>query len=843
MTQAQAQSIRRHWFAVLLRFLWRLLRAFVTVVLLVALLLVLVGAWVYYEYGKDLPDPTQIGRIHPSETTRIFARDGTTLLYELVDPHEGRRTLVRFDQIPDTLKHATIAVEDANFYKHPGVDSVGILRALWLNYQQQEIVSGGSTITQQLVRNVLLSPEEREQPVPVSEEQRYERKLREAILAYRVSNIYSKDEILGLYLNEVYYGAQAYGVEAAAQNYFGKHVWELTDGEATLLAGLPQSPTTLNPYTNMDGARKRQDITLGLMVKYGYLTPDQQTAIAAEPITLVTPTVTIAAPHFAFYVRDVLEERYGTTLLYSGGLSVTTSLDMYWQAEAERIARQHIAELQQRNAHNAAVVILSPTGEILAMVGGVDYTSVETGGQVNVAIAPRQPGSALKPIIYAAAFQRGWTPATIIWDTPTDFAQDGWTYTPVNYDNSWHGPQRVRMALANSLNIPAVKALAFVGIEPFVQLASQMGITTLRDPSRYSLAMALGSNEVRLLDLTTVYNTFRNGGRYQKPAAILRVETSRGEVLERHAPGLEPQVLGNQGEQIAYLITSILSDNQARQAIFGAGNVMELPDGRPAAVKTGTSNEWRDSWAVGYTPGVTIGVWVGNNDNSPMQEVAGANGAGRIWRDLMLAYHQGQAPQPFPRPDGMVEREICAGTGTIPDTSCPTTVVEYFIAGMEPEPSHVSIRTVNVGGDGHCLAASYTPPGEIRPLSFAVYPPEFRDWAVRNGIPQPPTEPCPQPQSPDKAMALLMPVSDTGIVESGQVFISGTARAAYRLEIGNGHDPQSWYLLNQGSGGIQNGLLGSWITSGYAHGEYTLRLSVTTREGLVVEARQTVWYK
>ncbi|HMO60156.1 MAG TPA: transglycosylase domain-containing protein, partial [Roseiflexaceae bacterium] len=479
----------------------------------------------------------------------IYARDGTTLLYELVDPQGGRRTVVPFEQIPQILKDATIAVEDAGFYENPGVDIRGILRALLLNYEAGEVVSGGSTITQQLVRNVLLEPEER---TNLS----FERKLREAILAFRVAREYSKDQILSLYLNEVYYGNRAYGVEAAAQAYFGKHVWELDDREATFIAGLPQSPTRLNPLINLEGAQARQRVTLDLMSKYGYLTAAEASALAAEPPTFVPPQVPLVAPHFVVYVQSLLEQRYGPEVLYSGGLRIVTSIDLTWQAEAERIVRERIAELRDRRATNAGVVMLAPNGEIIAMVGSADFKDPTIDGEVNVTLAPRQPGSALKPVVYAAAMQRGWTPATIIWDEPVSYPiGDGTFYAPRNYDEQFHGPQRLRMALANSLNIPAVKALEFTGVAAFVELAHRMGITTLDNPQRFSLALALGAGEVRLLDLTTVYNTLRNNGFRRDPVAILRVINSRGQILETAAGNGERQVLGEHGPQIAFLLT------------------------------------------------------------------------------------------------------------------------------------------------------------------------------------------------------------------------------------------------------------------------------------------------
>lgn len=819
-----------------LRFLGRLLLAFVKLALLAIELAVLAMLCVYYYYGRELEGlEAGIGQHRPAETTQLFARDGQTLLYELVDPQGGRRTVVDLARMPKALRDATIAVEDANFYENPGVDLRGILRAMLQNYQSQAVVSGASTITQQLVRNVLLPPEER---TAIS----FERKLREAILAFKVSRKYSKDQILGLYLNEVYYGNQAYGVEAAAQTYFGKHVWELNVAEASLLAGLPQSPTTLNPLTNLAGARARQKITLGLMVKFGYLTTAEARAAFSAPLNFVPPESSLVAPHFVFYVRQLLEQRYGPDVLYRGGLRVVTSLDLHWQAAAERVVRERVAELRSRNATNAGLVMLSPEGQVLAMVGSVDYKNKAIDGEVNVTLAPRQPGSALKPVVYAAALRRGWTPATVLWDVPTEFKlADGTVYAPHNYDDSWHGPQRLRMALANSLNIPAVKTIEFVGVESFVEQAHAMGITTLNDSSAYGLALVLGAGEVKLLDLTNLYNTIRNGGYRRDPAPILKVINSRGEVLENITESPGRQALGEQGEQIAYLLTDILSDNEARHYMFGADNVMELPDGRPAAVKTGTSNDWRDSWAVGYTRDVTIGVWVGNSDGAPMQEVAGVNGAGTIWRTIMQAYNAGRPILPFPRPTGITEVAICADTGGLAGQACPNPIAERFVAGSEPKTSDVFVKTVKVAGDGSCLAAPYSPPAEVREQRFAVYPPQYQAWAAANGVPQPPTRYCPPPQSnPSSSIALIGQPSAGALITTTQVLVRGSARGSYTLEWSSAAAPDTWQPIGDGTLGVVDGILGVWATGGLPPGDYVLRLRVITPEGVPVEARSTL---
>ena len=820
---------RRH---PILAFLLRLTLAGLKLGLLVVLSGVAGALWLYYHYGSDLPDPQRISAQRSFETTRIYARDGTTLLFELVGPQSGRRTPVAFEQIPQILKDATVAVEDADFYTNPGVDLRGIIRAALQNYHSGEIVSGASTITMQLVRTLLLTPEERA-------EQSYERKLREAILAYRVSREYGKEQILGIYLNEIYYGAQAYGVEAAAQTYFAKHVWELNSAEATLLAGLPQSPTSYNPFTAFAAAKARQQVTLGLLAEHGFLTRSEAERIYAEPITLTPPRSDLLAPQFVFYVREQLERRYGADLLYRAGLRVVTSLDLTWQAEAQQVAQTQVAALRARNASNAGVVLLAPDGQILAMVGSVDYNTPD--GQVNVTLAPRQPGSALKPFVYAAALQRGWTPATVIWDTPSRWVSpSGVVYEPKNYDNAFHGPLRLRMTLANSLNIPAVKALEHVGVPNFVETMSRLGLTTFTDPSRFGLAMALGSNEVRLLELTGAYNALRNGGRFVAPVAVLKVTNSRGEVLERWQPERGSPVFGPQSEQIAYLITSILSDNEARTFMFGRNNVMEFST-IIAAAKTGTSNDFRDSWALGYSTDVTMGVWVGNNDATPMQEVAGANGAGQIWRELMLRYHLGRTATPFPRPTGLEELPVCADTGgrAGPASGCPRPMSELFIAGTGPRNVDVVYQTVRLGGDGNCLAAAYTPAAEVRVRQFPLYPPEFREWAAKNA-PQPPTQLCPPPVTSNEVVALLTPLGASGLLTTTQIFISGTAQGPFTLEVGAGAAPEQWQLLGQNSMPVKDGLLGVWMTTGLAPGPYTLRLRVTTPDGRRASATQTV---
>ncbi len=643
------------------------------------------GVAAYQWYSRDLPDPAQLTEHRPFETTRIYARDGETVLYDLFD--DGQRTVVLLADVPPVLKHATLAAEDADFYTHPGVDLRAVVRALWQN-RDGAIRSGASTITQQLARNILLSAPERSQ-------QTLDRKAREAILAWQIHRRFSKEQILGMYLNEVYYGNQAYGIEAAAQTYWNKHARDLTLGEAALLAGVVQAPTDLNPLHAPDAARARRQIVLDLMVKHGYVSAEQAAIAAAEPLHVRPPTANMRYPHWVWYVRSLLEQQYGAELVERGGLRIVTSLDPAVQNMAEQVMTQRMAELRTRDANNASVVILDVrTNEVLAMVGSANYHDAAIDGQVNVALSPRQPGSTLKPIVYAAAMMRGWTPATIIMDTPTDF--NG--YAPQNYDQTFRGPQRLRQALATSLNIPAVKALQFVGLQPFTDLAHAMGITTLNDPDRYGLTAALGGGEAKLIDVTNAYATFANGGRARPVAPILSVTTSHGELLHRYDPPPGTPALGPNGEAIAYLVSDMLSDNAARTPLFGSDSPMRLANDRPAAVKTGTTNDYKDSWAVGYTPRIVVGVWVGNTDNTPMDQVAGTDGAATIWHDLMEAAHAGQPNELFPRPASIMETSICAHDGLVA-AGCTDAMPERFVVDVlpaaSPTPTNVPAPTAS----------------------------------------------------------------------------------------------------------------------------------------------------
>ncbi len=648
----------------------------------------LAGGAMLYTYSRiaaSLPSPQELqDRANTFKSTQIFDRDGN-LLYEIFPSDGGRRVLVPLSEISPALINATLATEDPNFYHHPGVDPVGVARAIYYVLKRDARNPGGSSIVQQLVKLTFLSPEKS-----------YKRKLNEAVLALEVSRRYDKDTILEIYLNHIGYGNLAFGVEAAAQTYFGKHASELNLAEASFLAGLPQAPGYYDPYSHWERARDRQADVLRLMVQHGFVSPDHATAAwlawadkTPENI-LHRPSAGFPHPHFIITVRQQLEATYGPEIVSRGGLRVRTTLDPRLQAAAEKAVRQGIANLAGKNAHNAALVALDPaSGEVLAMVGSPDYNDTEHDGQVNMALVPRQTGSVIKPLTYLATFELPedyWTPATIIMDEYTEFpdAPGRPPYIPKNYDGKFHGPVSVRTALANSYNIPAVKALQHAGVAALVELAQRVGISTFTRPD-YGLALTLGGGEASPLEMTNAFVPFANGGQRVQPHFILTVETEDGSLLEDNTlPQRQPVIT----PEHAFLITSILSDTAARKPAFGAAaKRLELPD-RPVAAKTGTTDDWRDGWTIGYTPQLVAGVWVGNTDNSSMAEhLSGVSSAAPIWKAFMMAAHKPWPVQTFEPPPGVVQLEICADTGTLPTDDCEHRRQEYFKADqLPPEP-------------------------------------------------------------------------------------------------------------------------------------------------------------
>ncbi len=646
----------------------------------------------YDYFTRDLPSPDDVFSKSVFQSALIYDRKGR-LLYEMFDPQGGRRTLVHLKDIPPALVDATLSTEDANFYSNPGVDPLSILRALIQDALHQRLESGASTITQQLVRNVLMTPEERQS-------RSIGRKIEEAILAFRVSQRYSKDEVLERYLNEIFYGNLAYGVEAAAETYFDKPVRQLTLAEAALIAGLPQGPALYDPYQNPEAAKARQVEVLNLMVKHGYLSQEQADQAAAEPLHYRRAPQQLQAPHFVMYVRSQLEQRYSRKQLYESGMRIYTTLDLDLQRSAEKIAQTHLAGLKQDNATNAALVAIDPrTGEILAMVGSANFWDDSIQGQINMAITERQPGSTLKPFTYLYAFEHHLaTPATILNDSPVSYSMGNGRppYQPHDADNQFRGPVTVRRALANSLNVPAVELLNRIGVNALLQTVHEFGVTSLPNPPEYyGLSLTLGGGPVRLLDLTFAYAGLANGGvqigepvpdprpgqRRFAPVAILKVTDAQGKILADYRPPSGARLVS---PQAAWLITDILADDAARAETFGAHSYLELD--RPAAVKTGTTEQFQDSWTIGYTPQLVVGVWVGNANDRPMLSVFGARGAGAIWHEFVETALKSQPVVPFTRPPGLVRATVDAQTGLRPVPGRPT-LTDWFIEGTLPRES------------------------------------------------------------------------------------------------------------------------------------------------------------
>jgi len=720
----------------------------------VRLILILIGlgffilissvmAWVFW----GLPSLQVLPNNLAVPSIRITDRNGR-ILYEIIDDLSGRHTPVDLDTIPKDLINATIATEDRSFYTNPGVDFSGILRAFWINLRGGETLAGGSTITQQVARNLLLSENEQF-------ERTIRRKLRESWLAWRLTETFSKDEILELYLNQMYYGGLAYGVEAAAQTYFGKPVSELNLAESALIAGIPQGPAIFNPLVNPETTINRQHIVLELMRNQGVITQDDYQLALRHPLIFTSSSFPIEAPHFVMMVISEFDQLL-TQLNYdhSQTIIVRTTLDLDWQNLAENAINKHLLALHDTNpnlstggtdqghripgGHNvndAALVALNPTsGEILTMVGSPDYFDKDIAGAINMAISPRQPGSALKPFIYAAAFDPGRespiTPATMILDVRTSFTtHEGDAYIPANYDNLEHGPVSARQALASSLNIPAVKMLDTIGLSDLFDIASETGISTFGDPDRYDLSLALGGGEVTLLELSSAYGVFANQGFRITPLSILEVSTLNGDTIFQHDRQTPIRVID---ERVAWLISDILSDNDARSIGFGSNSALNID--RPAAVKTGTTTNYHDNWTIGYTPEIVVGVWVGNANHEPMRSVTGLSGAGPIWHQFIREALTGTQENWFHQPDGIIQVEVCGLSGYLPTNSCPYTKMEWFIEGTEPTLMDNLYHQVWIDKGTGKLVNDYTPSDQRKLITALDLPPEAHGWAQTQGV-------------------------------------------------------------------------------------------------------------
>jgi len=696
--------------------------------ILVALLLLLVGLLAAAAVGlailsRDLPSidvlegPARLG----FKTAQIFDRTGE-LLWEINDPNGGRRTVVPLAEISPTMVQATLAAEDINFYDHQGVDPVATARSAWITLSGEGL-TGGSTITQQLVRNAVLDPEEARQTT-------VRRKLRELILATQVDQRYSKDQILELYLNRVYYGNQSYGIEAAAQGYFGKSARELSLAEASLLAGLVQSPSRYDPTRRdvartADGmpvlAKDRQRYVLENMAMHAMITRDQARAAYDERLSIKGREVDLKAPHWVMYVRDQIEQQLGDRTLYEAGLRIYTTLDLAYNERLQQVLEANKDVIHEQGGNNAALISVDPkTGEILGFLGSIDYDDAEIDGQVNVLTSERQPGSSIKPVAYAASFLKGWVPGQAI-DDNRQCWQDrpGNQWCPVNFDNRFHGQTTARTALGNSINIPAVKTLEFVGVPAAIDLGTRMGITTWGPDSgkNVGLSLVLGGAEVRPIDMAQVYTTFANNGRKVPLLAVRQVVDGQGGVLFDYKPPPGEQVLD---PRAAYMINHILSDPAAKLFTYGRNTPLNFKD-RQVASKTGTTDNYRDTWTDGYAPNLAIVVWVGNTNGEPMKQALSSMTAGRIWPQAMQMSFDtlGLKPEEFVRPDGIEEGQVCGDTALRPgEPGCRT---DLFFAGQAPKPQPTSAPTAEPAATS---APEPTPEPEPTPPPEPTAPPK-----------------------------------------------------------------------------------------------------------------------
>jgi penicillin-binding protein 1C len=804
------------------------------------------GAAVYAYFSEQLPSADEFGQTATEafKTTKVYDRSGQNLLYEIVPPEEGARTIVPLHQIPEHLRYATIALEDQSFYDNPyGINIVGLVRS-FVNNLRGESVQGGSSIAQQLVRNVVMTPEERYT-------RSYSRKIKEVILAYELSRRYpgveGKDRILEWYLNTVSYGYPN-GVEAAAELYFGKHVWELDLAESAMLAHLPNAPA-LNPIDNLEAAEQRQAIVLDQMYLQGYITAEEAWSAKQEELTLISKPFDIVAPHWVMYVRKQLVDRYGLETVYRGGLKVYTTLDLELQNEAERVAREYIASVSEKHkVRNASVVVIdAQTGQILSMVGSLDYFDATIAGQVNVAISERQPGSSFKPFTYVTAFAQGYSPSSMVMDVRTSFPDDpNPPYVPENSDRKFHGPVSLRTALGNSLNVPAVAMLYQAGVKNVLNTAHRMGINTL-NREFYGLSLTLGGGEVTLLDMTYAYSVFANEGlmvgepvavealrpgfRTLDPVAILRIEDSQGQVIYEHQ---EPQRIEVLRPQLAYLITDVLSDSRARTLTFAVDSPIQL--GANIAVKTGTTTDYRDAWTIGYTSRVAVGVWVGNSDNQAMENMPGSRGAGPIWRGVMQWLLERVPATKFTEPAGLERVVVDATSGLLPTQYSPRTITGLFVQGNAPtafDNVHLPFRICQVSGK---LATASCPVETTVEQVFEIYPHEASDWVRENQIAQPPAAYCDLhgPSATTSEVAITQPALYAQV--AGVVAVAGNARPGdfrlYQVRYGAGMSPSDWIPV----GGdhydrVDNNILEYWDVSQLKDGLYTLELVVVEGSG------------
>ncbi len=823
-----------------------------------------IGTYIYLsgELEQSIEQVIQYQGQGPGGTPRFFDRHGT-LLFEL-NTAEKRRWL-EYEEIPGNAINATIAVEDDTFWTNYGLDPEAIVAALVSNYRNpDQRPAGASTITQQLVRHIAFSYEERITPS-------YERKFREVFLAFIMNRQRSKQDIVTMYLNEIYYGNLAYGIEAASQTYFGKGAAGITLAEAAFLAGLPQAPADLDPYRgSFDRVKERQEFVLDLMVDEGMI--DDATGKAAKdeeirlapliPPDILAASGVLEAPHFVLYAQAEVEKRYGAEALIQGGWQIKTTIDLNLQRFAEQAARDWVASrADQYDVDNASIVVLKPgTGEILAMVGSLDYFDENIDGQVNVALQPRQPGSSIKPITYAAAMERGWTTGDVIWDIPIKLdLGGGQDMVPVNYDGRYHGPLLLRDALANSYNIPPVQLIRDIGVPAFISMGRKMGIESLTEPpGYYGLALTLGGGEVPLLEMTRAYATLANMGQRPRLRSVLEIVDSRNRYIYSHdnerippANALDPR--------IAFILTDILDDDSARIPGMGRNNALNLPF--PAAAKTGTTTDFRDNWTLGYTPGVVVGVWVGNTDGHPMRNSTGLRGAAPLWRTIMEKIHDEAGfrsdlsirgvppPNDFIQPSGVEERSVCLPRGT-GGGQCTASRQDLFLRGG---PMHTVQRLGYVpdvisNPGAWTLAVASLSADEVQAihqpaLDDGLRPPTPTICVVNyarppKGVPVRLFLPVP-PYYPDEARARVWARQRGYAMAPPTVCPGGTARlAAYLGDEGSGGNSGSdasapggstWRISSPGPGQQVNGIISIMGTANFSPAEvqyYKLEIGV-----------------
>jgi penicillin-binding protein 1C len=628
-----------------------------------------------YTFLASLPNPKLLTQRSFPQTTKIFDRSGK-LLYQIYA--NENRTLVPLSSIPKNLINATIAIEDKDFYTNPGFDINAILRAAVADFSGKP-VQGGSTITQQLIKSTLLTPE-----VSVA------RKIKEIVLAFWAERLYSKNQILEMYFNQVPYGGTAWGIEAASETYFGKNVKDLDLAQSAFLAGMPQAPTTYSPYgANPTLWKQRQTDVLSKMYTLGYISKQQDNQALSESLTFQPPQIPIYAPHFVMYVKDLLVQRYGLAMVEKGGLNVTTSLDLNLQQDVQQIVSDEVNNDAYLNLTNGSALVTNPSnGDVLAMVGSTDYNG-QNGGNVNLTTALRQPGSSIKVVTYSTALSDGFTAASILDDSPITYQIPGSTpYSPVNYDGKFHGRVPLRIAFANSFNIPAVKTLQKIGIPAMVNMAKQMGITTWGAPDQYGLSLTLGAAEVKMTDMATAYGTVANLGKKIDLDPILNVSNYDRSIFYQKQVEL-PNLVLDPG--VAFIISNILADNNMRSLEFGLNSPLNIPN-HTVSVKTGTSDNKRDNWTIGFTPQNLVAVWVGNNDNSPMSQTlaSGITGAAPIWNKIMSLLLANVSNVPGQMPDDVVMKK-CQGRN------------EYFIKGTEntPDCNFIATPSATVTPSGH----------------------------------------------------------------------------------------------------------------------------------------------